>query len=531
MSLTPRTLYPTFAVALLSFFVSQLVACAELVSINSITNNAKTIGVFFDPPVTLPSATNPANYTVFAKTGAVSVASVSLQTNGQFVALNLAANIGEFFMVNVSNVVDVLANTNNAGVLGYISAYGSADIGIGGNPSPTGQVYTAHGDTFEVTVGGSDVGGTNDFFHFIYQQVVSNFDMSVMVTRLDQADDESKAGLMARENLTPGSRTLQTFFTPTGGSNDVQVAVRATPGGTTTDSGFQIGARALASDNNWLRLTRTNNLFTAYHGTNGVDWTISGSTTQFFASTLSIGLMTTAHTTNGTATTAGFTDFGKVGARPGDGVLPTLNASLSGTNLALSWLRTPRDFTVEISTNLTNWALLLAPILEGATNTNQRLMNVPLNLSSNQLFFRLVRVDRVIPDPAYWLSTGITLSLANLNTTKSAANLLCSVTVRDAITQQSLAAVPGYLVTFTTATDDTANTLDTVLQVRKGNILSNVPCNDDFAGIKSQMIYDTNPTSNTPSTYSTFGMVAAVKPSTPTTQSMQIKVSIIMTPQ
>ena len=139
MSLTPRTLYPTCAVALLSFFVSQLVACAELVSINSIINNTKTIGVLFDPPVTLPSATNPANYTVFAKTGAVSVASVSLQTNGQFVALNLAANIGEFFMVNVSNVVDVLANTNNASTLGYLSAYGSADIGIGGNPSPTGR--------------------------------------------------------------------------------------------------------------------------------------------------------------------------------------------------------------------------------------------------------------------------------------------------------------------------------------------------------------------------------------------------------
>ena len=227
MSLTSRTLYPTFVVALLSFFFSPLMASAEIVSVNSIINNAKTIGVYFDPPVTLPSATNPANYSVFAKTGAVSVVSVSLQTNGQFAALNLATNIGEFFMVNVSNVVDVLTNTNNASTLGYISDYSSADIGITGNPSPTGQVYTAHGDTFEVTVGGSDVGGTNDFFHFIYQQVVSNFDMTVVVTRLDQADDQSKAGLMARENLTPGSRTLQTFFTPVGGSNDVQVAVRS----------------------------------------------------------------------------------------------------------------------------------------------------------------------------------------------------------------------------------------------------------------------------------------------------------------
>ncbi len=530
MSLLTRRLYQNLAIVLLGLAAGRMVSRAELVSVNSITNNAKTIGVFFDPPVTLPSATNPANYTVFAKTGAVGVVSVELQTNGQFVALNLAVNIGEFFLVNVSNVVDVAANTNKASVLGYLSDYSSADIGIAGNPNPTGQVFTAHGDTFEVTVGGSDVGGTNDFFHFIHQQVVGNFDMAVMVTRLDQADDESKAGLMARENLTPGSRTLQTFFTPTGGSNDVQVAVRATPGGTTTDAGFQIGPRAPGSDNNWLRLTRTNNTFTAYYGTNGVDWATSGVTTQAFASTLSIGMMVTAHTTNGTATTARFTDFGKIGARPGDGVLPTLNASLSGTNLALSWLRTPRDFTVEISTNLTDWAILLAPILEAATNASQRLMDVPLNLSSNQLFFRLVRVDRVIPDPTYWLSTGLIFSLANLNATTSGANLLCGISVRDAITQQSISAVPGYSVTFTTATGESGDTLDTVLQVRKGNNLT-PPCNDDFGGIKSQMTYTSTPTPpTTPTTYSTFGFVAAVKPNTRTTPSLQIKVSIVMTP-
>ena len=94
---------------------------------------------------------------------------------------------------------------------------------------------------------------------------------------------------MARETMTPGSRTIQTYRTPTGGSNEVEVAVRATTNGLTTDSGFQIGARDSASANPWLRLTRTNNTFTAYHGSNGLDWTVSGVTTQAFIGTLNIG--------------------------------------------------------------------------------------------------------------------------------------------------------------------------------------------------------------------------------------------------
>ena len=527
-----KTNLPRLCRLLVALLLSQIASRAQLVSVNSITNNADVVGVFFGQPLTLPSATNPANYTVYTKTGAVSVVSVDLQTNGQYVALNLAAKIGEFFAVSVSNVVDVAANTNNASTIGFISDYDSRDVGTTGDPSPTGRVYTAHSDTFEVTVGGSDVGGTNDHFHFIYQQVISNFDMAVMVTRLDAANDLSKAGLMARESLNANSRTIQTYFTPTAGSNEVEVAVRSATGGTTTDAGFQIGPRASASSNSWLRLTRTNNAFTAYYGTNGIDWRISGVTTQTFASTLNIGMMVASHTTNGGPTTARFTDFGKLGARPGDGVLPTLNAALVSTNLELTWLRTPRDFAVQVSTNLTDWALLLAPIYIVSSNANQRLMQVPLNLSSNQLFLRLVQVDRVIPDPPLVLTTGTVLSLANNNASRTSQSSLCSINVRDAITQTSMTAVPGYNISFSTATADSGDTLDTVLQVRKGNNVIGVPCDDNGAGIKSVLYFNTDPTPpTTPTTYSTFSLVAAVKQNTPTTPLLQIKVTITLTPK
>ena len=501
----------------------------QIISINSISNNgvANSIGLCFDRVVTLPCFTNPASYTVTTKTGLVGVTSVVLQTNGQCVSLNLAAPIGEFFSVSVSNCVSCATNVARATALGYISDYSSADIAPLGTHNPPSRVYTAYGDTFEATAGGLDIGGNTDAFHFTQQEVIGDFDMTVLVTKLDLADPLSKAGLMARENLAPDSRTLQTYFTPIGGANEVQVGVRSTVGGPTTDANFQIGPRASANPLRWLRLTRTNSTFTAYHGTNGVNWIVSGITTQAFSSTLNIGMAVASHTTNGEVTTAGFTDFGKRGTRPGDGMRPILNASRSGANLALSWMRTPRDFAVQVSTNLTDWSLLLAPILEGETNSNQRTMQIPLNLSSNRLFLRLGQVDRVIPDPPLLLTTGLILSLTCGNLITNSGNTLCTNTVPviNAIAQTNMTAVPGYTVTFTTV--NSGYTLDTVLQARKFPAIINLPCDDNSAGnLKSQQSYSTAAT--VPSTSSTFSLVAAVKPATPTTPTLPIVVKILI---
>lgn len=492
-------------------------ARAALVSVSSITNNADTIGVLFDPPVTLPSATNPASYTVLVNTGAISVASVSLETNGQFAALSLATTVGEFFSVGVSNVTDVVSNSINATVLGYLSDYFSDDVGLPGDPNPTGQVYTAHSDTFEVTAGGSDIGGTSDAFHFVYEAVIGDFDMAVLVKRLDEADPESKAGLMARETLAVDSATLQTFFTPTTGSNDVQVAVRSTAGGSTTDAGFQLGPRAAAAPLRWLRLTRSNDTFTAYHGidvTNGVSWTVSGVTTQVFATNLFLGLAVASHTTDGTPTTAGFTDFRISGARPGDDLVPLLSTASTATNLTLSWLRTPRDYAVEASTNLTSWGLFLLPIIEVATNTSQRTMTVPFSLSRTRLFLRLRRVQRVIPDPPFLLSTGIILSPNNGLTSSSSANTLCcpSYTVVPAyayaLSSGQVIAAKGTPVTFTTADSDL--TVDTVLQVRNA---TGIATSDNLGAgsYKSKVLETTIASSMT----NVFSMIVAPKASPP----------------
>ena len=421
-----------------------------MVSANTIVNNANTIGVLFNSPVNPLTANNPANYHVTVKAGPVQVTQVTPQSDGKSVALTLAANIVEFFSVSASNVLDLANNPMSGGVIGYISDYASVDVGNAADPVQPGQVFTAAGDTFDVTIGGSGIGGLQDHFHFIYQTVIGDFDTSVLVTRLDFANSFSQAGLMARESLLPESASLQTYLTPVAGANLIETSVR--PSLASDTFALQTSPPGFANQFRWLRLSRQGEVFTSYYSANGFDWTVSSVTTQAFGGSLLVGMAASGHDNFGPPTTATFTDFGVRGARPGDGVQPLLRASLAGTNILLNWDRTPRDFAVQVSPDLFSWSLLLAPILEGDAGIPGRSMKVPLNLSSNQLFFRLVRVDRVIPDPPLALTTGIILSLSDCNVTTIAGNTLCAYTVTNSITQTNMTAVTGYTVTFTAVT-------------------------------------------------------------------------------
>src|SRR5262245_13636268 len=109
--LAPWTLTVALFLSLAAMPTSLL---AQLVYVSAITNNGNIIGISFGNPVTLPSATNPTNYFVYNKTGMVSIAGVSLNTNAHFVTLQTATPVGEFLYIAVSNVVDTATNVINA---------------------------------------------------------------------------------------------------------------------------------------------------------------------------------------------------------------------------------------------------------------------------------------------------------------------------------------------------------------------------------------------------------------------------------
>ncbi len=510
------------------------------------------IGLRFAQIVQAPSAITASNYTVFGKgAGTITVTNVVLQSDEQSVALSLSSPVPEFFAVGVSNVQDGSPTTINTTATGYLSDITQTSIGTAGDPSPLGEVFTIYKDAFDVTASGSDIGGTNDHCHFIYQQVIGNFDMAAQITRLDNTDPQSKAGLMLRENTNAGSRMIQTCLTPTQGTNQIQMSTRSTTNGAAFSLGSPVSNTNTAR---WLRLARTNNTFTTYYGTNGVNWTQSGTIVQTLNSLLLVGMAVTSHLNTHT-TTASFNSFGVVGARPGDGMVPTLSVAVfQQTNLIAKWQRTPRDFTVQVCSNLffasptntgggtvndtnaTQWAFLAIPVFDTTlTGTNAamptpgRYMTIPMNLYSNkQMFVRLAQVDRVIPDPIS-VTAGTIFSQAsgNLGTTTSGSTI-CSVSV-DTSTAVAQVGVPilcpaGKTYQFTTA--PSGSTLQTVILVRNYPTIGISNCDASFTAGGTNKSQVTVLQTNT-SVLAGYTFVAAVTATSPKpTATCPIKVQV-----
>ena len=104
------------------------------------------------------------------------------------------------------------------------------------------------------------------------------------VKSLSQTDMFAKAGLMAREDLTGGSRFAGVFSTPTLNGSIFQC--RANPGATAISS----GNLPVNYPDTWLRLKRTGTQFTGYGGYDGVAWQQLGTATVSASNTLYCGM-------------------------------------------------------------------------------------------------------------------------------------------------------------------------------------------------------------------------------------------------
>lgn len=508
------------------------------------TVNDTTITVHFDDTLQSSSASNTNNYMVETKSlsgRTINVTNAVLQSDQQTVALYLDAPAGEFFALGVSNVLDSSSNNLVAVATGYTNYTTTSEIGTVGDPIFPGEVIPILDDTFTVAANGSDIGGTNDHCQLVYQSVSGNFEVAAQVTRLDDTASDAKAGLMAREDASPGSPSVGIYCTPlsTGGTSPTNQILTVYRSGTNGIS-IPLADPIFTSTLSWLRMTRTNNLFTVYYGSNGVAWTVAGSISQAFSSTLLVGLATTSNT-NGLNTTAEYASFGIAGAHPGDSVVPALKASIfQGTNLVVNWQRTPHDFAIQICTNLLEststssgsnslpqWGFLMQAVMDTSlTGTNAamptagRYMVIPMNLFPNSpMFVRLAQVDRVIPDLI--VTPGYVFSLANSNLVKTSSNgQLCSDNIdpTSTITQNGAYIIcpAGGVYQFTTA--NSGSLLRTALQVRNLNTLAIEGCDGSYSAgnYKAQVTF----TNAALTTHTNFTFVAAAtptpQPATPT---------------
>ena len=119
--------------------------------------------------------------------------------------------------------------------------WSSRDIG---NPVLAGSASLSNG-VFTIEAAGTDIWGTSDQFHFVYQAIAGDVDMRARVDSVSAADAWSKAGVMIRADLTPGSAHA---FAVVSAAQGVAFQRRTVAGGVSTSTaGPNAAATALGA--------------------------------------------------------------------------------------------------------------------------------------------------------------------------------------------------------------------------------------------------------------------------------------------
>jgi hypothetical protein len=161
-----------------------------------------------------------------------------------------------------------------------------ADIGDVGIPGSA--TVSNDGDLF-MTAAGSDIWGTSDSFHFVYQMIYDG-EISTNSASLQNTNPHAKIGVMVRQTLAPDSPHVILDLQPDG---SIEFMQRAVAGGETT---FIAGLPA--SSHYWsFDLLRSNGTITA-RVCGGIDGCRTVGTTTFPDGPAYVGAVLTSHDPN-----------------------------------------------------------------------------------------------------------------------------------------------------------------------------------------------------------------------------------------
>lgn len=121
------------------------------------------------------------------------------------------------------------------------------------------------GEEITIVANGVDIWDTADACRYVYREVTGDFEMSARIVSLERANEWSKVGIMARQNLDPGSQNTFVNVTPDHG---LKMIHRDTPGASTGPSPWAKNAEAPV----WVRLVRKGNEFSSFWSEDGKKW-------------------------------------------------------------------------------------------------------------------------------------------------------------------------------------------------------------------------------------------------------------------
>jgi hypothetical protein len=162
-------------------------------------------------------------------------------------------------------------------------AWHSLDIGPVGM---TGAADFLNG-RFNLLASGKDIWEAADEFRFASRPLAGDGSVVARVISVQYTDPWAKAGVMMRENDSPGAKYVFLALTGQGGS---ALQWRSQPDGPSTSLDGPEGKPP-----RWIKLTRTGSIVSGFTSADGVNWVAAGSVTNAMSRKLSAGLAVTAH--------------------------------------------------------------------------------------------------------------------------------------------------------------------------------------------------------------------------------------------
>jgi Concanavalin A-like lectin/glucanases superfamily len=191
---------------------------------------------------------------------------------------------------------------------------GRIAISYTGQAAPGSVTVDDANGTIAVVGRGSDIWNTADQFEYAYTMLTGDGSMIVKVDSLAFTDPWTKAGLMIRESLDPGSAFAAVYAT---GANGVRFQARtAADQAAVSDSAVVTDEQKALNAPVWLKIERTFPTISAYYSTDGVTWTPMSWNPQVIPMSpapIYIGLAVTSHSGASTYAEAVFSNLSSDG--------------------------------------------------------------------------------------------------------------------------------------------------------------------------------------------------------------------------
>ena len=249
-------------------------AAPQSVTLTAVDNNP-TSSIYFTTNGSTPTS---------ASTRYTAPIGIATTTTLKYIAIDAAGNVSA-----VRSETYTIASAPPGGG-GLPAGWQTQDIGpvaVGGNASFASGTYNVRG-------AGADIWGTADALRYAYTTLNGDGQITARVATEENVNVWTKAGVMMRDSLAPGSRQAMMLISPGKGSA-FQRRV-ATSGVSTQTAGASVTAPY------WVRLSRVGSTITAAESANGTAWTVVGSDTIAFAQTVLVGLSVSSHSTTAAAT-------------------------------------------------------------------------------------------------------------------------------------------------------------------------------------------------------------------------------------